>query len=61
MMRFFAHEQTVDIRPLFPPPTWPGYEASSQQELNPGHLWLESLELPVLMHSVQHIEDYEDW
>ena len=23
-----AHAQTVDTRPLFPPPTWPGYEAS---------------------------------
>ena len=23
----FAHAQTVDTRPLFPPPTWPGYEA----------------------------------
>ena len=22
-----AHAQTVDTRPLFPPPTWPGYEA----------------------------------
>ena len=21
----FAHAQTVDTRPLFPPPTWPGY------------------------------------
>ena len=24
----FAHAQTVDTRPLFPSPTWPGYEAS---------------------------------
>ena len=24
----FAHAQTVDTRPLFPPNTWPGYEAS---------------------------------
>ena len=24
----FAHAQTVDTRPLFPPPTWPGYEAN---------------------------------
>ena len=23
-----AHAQTVDTRPLFPPPMWPGYEAS---------------------------------
>ena len=23
-----AHAQTVDIRPLFPLATWPGYEAS---------------------------------
>ena len=22
-----THAQTVDTRPLFPPPTWPGYEA----------------------------------
>ena len=22
-----AHAQTVDTRSLFPPPTWPGYEA----------------------------------
>ena len=21
------HAQTVDTRPLFPPPTWPGYDA----------------------------------
>ena len=26
-MGLFAHAQTVDTRPLFPPPTWPGYEA----------------------------------
>ena len=26
-MGFFAHAQTVDTRPLFPPTTWPGYEA----------------------------------
>ena len=24
----FAHAQTVDTRPLFPPTMWPGYEAS---------------------------------
>ena len=24
----FAHAQTVDTRPLFPPPTWPGHEAN---------------------------------
>ena len=24
----FAHAQTVNTRPLFPPPMWPGYEAS---------------------------------
>ena len=23
-----AHAQAVDTRPLFPPPTWPGYEAT---------------------------------
>ena len=23
----FVHAQTVDTRPLFHPPTWPGYEA----------------------------------
>ena len=27
-MGFFAHAQTVDTRPLFPPTTWPGYEAT---------------------------------
>ena len=27
-MGFFMHAQTVDTRPLFPPPTWPGYEAN---------------------------------
>ena len=27
-MGFFAHAQTVDTRPLFLPPTWPGYESS---------------------------------
>ena len=25
----FVHAQTVDTRPLFPPTTWPGYEASA--------------------------------
>ena len=25
-MGVFAHAQTVDTRPLFPPTTWPGYE-----------------------------------
>ena len=25
----FAHAQTVDTRPLFPPNTWPGYEATT--------------------------------
>ena len=25
----FTHAQTVDTRPLFPPPTWPGNEASN--------------------------------
>ena len=29
-MGFFAHAQTVDTRPLFPPNTWPGYEANAQ-------------------------------
>ena len=29
----FAHAQTVDTRPLFPPPTWPGYEATSGQAI----------------------------
>ena len=28
----FAHAQTVDTRPLFPPPTWPGYEARAQKD-----------------------------
>ena len=28
-MGVFAHAQTVDTGPLFPPPTWPGYEANS--------------------------------
>ena len=28
IMGFFAHVQTVDTRPLFPPPTWPEYEAN---------------------------------
>ena len=26
-MGFLAHAQTVSTRPLFPPTTWPGYEA----------------------------------
>ena len=25
----FVHAQTVDTRPLFPPTTWPGYEANT--------------------------------
>ena len=31
IMGVFTHVQTVDTRPLFPPPTLPGYEASSGQ------------------------------
>ena len=31
----FAHAQTVDTRPLFPPPTWPGYEVSRYQVVSP--------------------------
>ena len=27
-MGVFTNAQTVDTRPLFPPPTWPGYEAT---------------------------------
>ena len=27
-MGVFTHAQTVDTRPLLPPPTWPGYEAN---------------------------------
>ena len=30
-MGLFAHAQTVDTRPLFPPTTWPGYEATSHR------------------------------
>ena len=30
----FAHAQTVDTRLLFPPPTWPGYEAIELLALN---------------------------
>ena len=26
-LELFTHAQTVDTRPLFPPTTWPGYEA----------------------------------
>ena len=29
IMGFFAHAQTVNTRPLFPPPTWPWYEANA--------------------------------
>ena len=28
-MGFFAHVQTMDTRPLFPPPMWPGYETTA--------------------------------
>ena len=28
----FAHAQGVDTRPLFPPNTWPGYEARGEPE-----------------------------
>ena len=28
----FAYAQTVDTRPLFPPTTWPGYEANTTPE-----------------------------
>ena len=34
----FVHAQTVDTKPLFPPPTWPGYEANSN--------WMELLLTP---------------
>ena len=39
-MGFFAHVQTVDTRPLFPPPTWPGYTVKKFGLLQPyfGHL-----------------------
>ena len=30
-MGVFAHAQTVDTRPLFPPTTWPGYEAKRSE------------------------------
>ena len=30
----FAQAQTVDTRPLFPPNTWPGYEANSVQSMH---------------------------
>ena len=29
-----AHVQTVDTRPIFPPPTWPGYEASTEVKVS---------------------------
>ena len=32
-MGFFAHAQTVDTRPLFPPPTWPGYKANRENKV----------------------------
>ena len=35
-MGFFAHAQTVDTRPLFPPSTWLGYEATSYVEDSTG-------------------------
>ena len=31
-MGFFVHAQTVDTRPLFPPNTWPGYEANASSD-----------------------------
>ena len=34
-MGFFAHAQTVDTRPLFPSPTWPGYEAKRYSTVSP--------------------------
>ena len=33
-MGFFAHAQTVDTRPFFPLPTWPGYEARWLDDCN---------------------------
>ena len=44
----FAHAQTVDTRPLFPPPTWPGYEARLPLSLlmvTIDKQWLNMLEL----------------
>ena len=29
-----AHAQTVDTRPIFPSPMWPGYEASTERKPN---------------------------
>ena len=44
-MGFFAHAQTLDTRPLFPPPTWPGYEASSNAITRTKRVLLEHPEL----------------
>ena len=49
-MGFFAHAQTVDTTPLFPPPTWPGYEATSSQSLELVHV--RSLSIANSPHSV---------
>ena len=33
----FTHAQIVDTRPLFPPPMWPGYEASMCMKMEEWH------------------------
>ena len=45
---FFVHAQTVDTRPLFPPPTWPGYEANWYITLRVYSLYTNILALRVL-------------
>ena len=57
IMGIFTHAQTVDIRPFFPSPTWPGYEANIMVTCVPLHLYVLSsspflftLVIPVLLH-----------
>ena len=45
-MGVFAHAQTVDTRPLFPPPTWPGYEAIAVKA-RPGNEAIYALSIPI--------------
>ena len=46
----FAHAQTVDTRPLFPPNTWPGYEATWVPNFNSDVVELMVQTLPQILY-----------
>ena len=42
-MGFFTHAHTVDTRPLFPPPMWPGNEAKAKRTLQNSTIFVNVL------------------